>query len=306
MKPYLNILVGIDFSEHSRNAAKEACHVARAHGAALHVAHILPINIAEGQDALSQASRDLTINLCGDSLKSFVEEACPEDGRCRTHYHVEVGHPFFGLRDLVNQHQIDLIVLGSRGMSSEDHQTGMVASKSARKMPIPVLLVRGAQDHPFQRIVACVDFSGASSEAMDQAAALAAQDGASLEVLHVHYPPWLLPTHVLYDLQTAESLDYREEYICGLQGQLDAFAGHLKGRFPGLAITTSLIEHMNAAYGIITHLRESEADLAVIGSRGHTPMRDFFLGTTAERIVHQSHCSVLTVRPLAHPRTPAE
>ena len=297
MKPYSNILVGIDFSEHSRNAAREACFIARSHGAALHVAHIIPSNIAEGQDALSQASRDLTASLCGDSLKSFVEEVCPEGSVCRTHFHTRVGHPFFGLRDLVGDHQIDLIVLGSRGMSSEEHQTGMVASKSARKMPIPVLLVRRVQDHPFEKVVACVDFSGASSEAMDHAASIAAANGAKLEVLHVHYPPWMLPTHVLYDLQTSESLEFREDYVCGLQGQLEAFVSHLAGHFPGLSVTPRLIEHMNAAYGIMGHLRESAADLAVVASRGHTPMRDFFLGTTAERVVHQSHCSVLTVRP---------
>jgi nucleotide-binding universal stress UspA family protein len=38
-------------------------------------------------------------------------------------------------------------------------------------------------------------------------------------------------------------------------------------------------------------------DLVVIGSRGQTGIKRFLLGSTAERIVRESPCSVLVVKP---------
>ena len=45
------------------------------------------------------------------------------------------------------------------------------------------------------------------------------------------------------------------------------------------------------------YVEESSADLVVVGTRGRTGMRAILLGTVAERIVRESPCSVLAVKP---------
>jgi nucleotide-binding universal stress UspA family protein len=39
------------------------------------------------------------------------------------------------------------------------------------------------------------------------------------------------------------------------------------------------------------------ADLIVLGTRGHTNLRDVLLGSTAERALSESTCSILAVKP---------
>jgi nucleotide-binding universal stress UspA family protein len=39
------------------------------------------------------------------------------------------------------------------------------------------------------------------------------------------------------------------------------------------------------------------ADLTVLGTRGKTNLRDMLLGSAAERVLAESRCSVLAVKP---------
>jgi nucleotide-binding universal stress UspA family protein len=47
---------------------------------------------------------------------------------------------------------------------------------------------------------------------------------------------------------------------------------------------------------ILRFLEENKADLVVLGTHGLTGLAHFFLGSTAEKIVRRSPCSVLTVK----------
>jgi len=49
--------------------------------------------------------------------------------------------------------------------------------------------------------------------------------------------------------------------------------------------------------GITEFARQVGADLVVLGTRGRTNLRDLLLGSTAERVVRDAPCSILTVKP---------
>ncbi len=292
-----NILVGVDFSEHSRNAAREAWRIANDSGSRLHVAHIVTADTVEDHQQLYQLTVDEIIGKVSDQLDTFIKLALPDEAKSERH--VLIGHPYHDLMGLREITRADLLVLGSRGTTTEkDHKTGMIATKCVRHSPVSVLLVREGHKEAFKKIVACIDFSDASEEAMHRAAKLAASEGAALHVLHVHYPPWLLPTHVLYNLETSNEAGYREEYRNLLAERMDAFVAPIRKEFSDLELHEKTVEHMTAAYGIMLYLTKLGADLAVVASQGHSGIRDIFIGSTAERIVQQSNCSVLTVRPL--------
>lgn len=48
---------------------------------------------------------------------------------------------------------------------------------------------------------------------------------------------------------------------------------------------------------IINVAREQDADLVVVGARGHSTVRRLLLGSTSDYVATQAHCSVLVVRP---------
>jgi nucleotide-binding universal stress UspA family protein len=56
----------------------------------------------------------------------------------------------------------------------------------------------------------------------------------------------------------------------------------------------------HVAEEILRALEEEPADLAVVGSRGLSGLRRFFLGSVAERVARHAHCSVLLARPLVN------
>jgi nucleotide-binding universal stress UspA family protein len=49
--------------------------------------------------------------------------------------------------------------------------------------------------------------------------------------------------------------------------------------------------------GIADYAARVGADLTVLGTRGKTNLRDILLGSTAERVLAESRCSVLAVKP---------
>ena len=60
-----------------------------------------------------------------------------------------------------------------------------------------------------------------------------------------------------------------------------------------VAIPTAFIE---AASAIVDMAEELEADLIIMGTRGHTGLKHVLLGSVAERTLRHAPCSVLTVK----------
>ncbi len=52
----------------------------------------------------------------------------------------------------------------------------------------------------------------------------------------------------------------------------------------------------DAASEIMEVVKEKNIDLVVTGSRGHSPIREWMMGSVSRKLVHYSGCSVLVVR----------
>ncbi len=145
-----------------------------------------------------------------------------------------------------------------------------------------------------QRIVAAMDFSGASQRAVDLAADLAVKYGATLMLLHVvHDTRSGEPIVTAYaqmehirnpDLpQQLETERERLETLC------DGF--HARG----VKKATPEVTIGNPAETIIQYAKEQNADLLVLGSRGHGRLAGLLLGSVTQKLVGLSPCPVLVV-----------
>jgi nucleotide-binding universal stress UspA family protein len=56
----------------------------------------------------------------------------------------------------------------------------------------------------------------------------------------------------------------------------------------------------HAAHSIADVAKENDADLIVVGTRGHTPVAGLLLGSVAQRLLHVANCPVLAVPPATH------
>ena len=120
-------------------------------------------------------------------------------------------------------------------------------------------------------------------------------DKADLEILHVFFPPWKMKdlTHAKLD---ELGPDFEQEYEAVLRGRLDKLVPKNIHGVASFETTTTVIESKTHSGGILQHLKETEADVAVIGSRGASRIESMILGRIAERIVTESTSSVYVVK----------
>ncbi len=119
-----------------------------------------------------------------------------------------------------------------------------------------------------------------SKEALSIARALAA-DGATITALHVMEE---VPAYVAQYLPEGRLEENRSE----LQAKLNADLGGLKGVNP-------VVVSGHPGHSIIEYAADHDADCIVVAS--HKPgIQDYFLGSTAARVVRHAPCAVHVCR----------
>jgi len=150
----------------------------------------------------------------------------------------------------------------------------------------------------YQRIFVAVDQSKLAETVFQTAVALAAANQAQLKIFHCSTLP----------AAAAEFGDrYQgnvEQFLAVAQQQLDQALTEAKQWLTGLEIQaqaagveTSWDLSTGEAGPQLCHQANTwQADLVVLGRRGHSGLREIFLGSVSNYVLHRAHCSVLVVQ----------
>lgn len=289
------ILVGIDYSKNSENALREAARMSNARDLPLVCFHILDRDVLGEFHHLGDDTEKGVLNFAGEKLGAFICDTIGIAHDIETS--VSIGHPFEETLRCIEEFQPEVLVLGSRGFSTTGHHyVGALASRCVRKAPVEVLLVRNFQDRPFEKIVACVDFSDTSIRAVNRAAELASQDDADLLLLHIYKPPIYDDSQVGWFGPTFPNLPLPD--ITGkLEQQLDELSYRIGREHDLQTIFTKVVTSQSIHQRIRETLECNGADLVVLGTRGRTGFKKLLLGTTAEGLIHNTPCSALAIKP---------
>jgi universal stress protein E len=300
-----SIVVGTDFSPCSAVALGQALRIAAWSGAAVHAVHVIDTTVVlDLEAALSPMQQGIRDGLVADAQRAWSEFAKGVSGAAALPIEVAINNRIVGLLHRARVDNADLVVMGAFGSRRPDVGFGTVATACVRKSSADVLLVRDTQPGAFKTIVAAVDFSPTSARALARAATFAAKDNAELHVLHVFAAPWR-------EISNAEMMPlidpkFEKEYREGLERQLADFVQPIAAANPKLRLRTVCYDTNTHRSGIVEYAKSASADLIVLGTRGRTNLRDFFLGSTAEKALATSHCSILAVKPEGsehHPST---
>ena len=142
-----------------------------------------------------------------------------------------------------------------------------------------------------ERIVVGVDGSDNSRSALEWAYNEAAHHSASLTVITTWHPP-ALPMTPPYGSIPPE--DYGGQPRLEALELLERFTSVLVPHDPAVDIRTSVEEGKNPAKVLIE--RSKEADLLVVGSRGHGGFVGMLLGSVSQHLVAHAQCPVVVVR----------
>lgn len=313
-----SIVVGVDFSSCSGVALAQAARIGAWNRSSVTAVHVIDSLVAlELDEAISAAAMEtggvfeppaIPGGVTGEALSGGIRQQLLDDTRSQWTAFAALAAPGAGVdfravidgrsEGIIQAAKIasaDLLVLGATGAGQANVGLGTVATACVRKSPCSVLLVREDKGKsPFKTVVCCVDFSKGSMEALETAARLATQDSASLRVLHVFYAPW----HVLHYRSPTPETDpvFRQQYMDGLRRRLEHFGSTIEHDLTYLKPTFELVDAPDHRNAIPEYLAKVGADLVVLGTRGHSNLRDFFLGSTAEKVLRDAHCSVLAVR----------
>lgn len=146
-----------------------------------------------------------------------------------------------------------------------------------------------------KRILVPTDFSKYSQSALTYAAAFAEKFNAELYLLHVVqdlalYVPDMIgvapPATPSVDQLSNAALEALQRVI--QSSHLDRFTVH-----------TAVREGTPFAE-VIRFAKETDIDLIVMGTHGHTGLAHMLLGSVTEKVVRKSPCPVLTVRHPEH------
>jgi nucleotide-binding universal stress UspA family protein len=293
MRGYTSIIAGVDFSSSSPQVLAHAAKLASATGGKLVAAHVISEStIRDWEKTMDrQAQLGGKIEECTSRIAEYVAEHC--QGQPAS-IEVRVGNPQRVLGQIVRDNSAEILILGAHDVSKV--RLGSVAARCARLIPADVLLLRDWQTRFFHRIAVCVDYSQTSVTAIDRAITLAKAHSASLEFIHVLFPPTRDPWGRVMD----QPMNSERSYECIVreraQIRLDAMIRPFAGRLAGVPHECIFLEAESPALAIAAHVEAAEIDLTVIGSRDGSWVAEFVLGSNAERLLHDSSTSVLIVR----------
>lgn len=141
---------------------------------------------------------------------------------------------------------------------------------------------------PPRNILVPIDFSESSEHAATAACSLAAKTGATVHLLHAY----VIPVESV-GLALTVSQQYVEQFVKESKAQLLELAAKL---CPGATLGPVLVESGDPR-DVVTHIaKELKAELIVMGTHGRRGLSRALIGSVAEGVVRNAHCSVLVVR----------
>jgi nucleotide-binding universal stress UspA family protein len=143
--PYLDILVPIDFSPYAQKALRYARTLAHLFDANLHLLHVLdlpihPTHYGLGNDVLVRLNPEVQ-RRSYEEMELLMAKMSPLKVAYQTH--VREGRAYSEIVRFVQEQEIDLIVMGTHGLSGLEHfLLGGTTDKVVRHAPCPVLTVK--------------------------------------------------------------------------------------------------------------------------------------------------------------------
>lgn len=293
MKAYQHIVVGIDFSPACLAALSAAVRIASRNGASVTALHVADPKLVGIMKEAHKATDAEVFKQISEIVHAFL--ASRDRGTQAVRVELDIGHPFLCLRAACKRLRAGLLVLGTRGTEHGPNQIGAVAARCLRKVPADVLVVREDHAGPFKHITACVDFSETSAKAVAAAATLASEENATLDGLFIYQSAQAL-SMAYSGFMPGQPLE-TDETLASWQKELDSFLTPLLADAKGVRWQGRVLEQIDIRDGIRKHVAERQTDLVVLGTLGKTNLRALLMGSTAERIVTQAHCSVYAVKP---------
>jgi len=312
MKRFRNILLIADAGTNHSAALKTAVALARNNQALLNICAIADAVPGDTQMAVTAITpaelRNIAISEKRDWLDELVKSVAADGVPLEPK--VLVGKPFIEIIRQVLENNHDLIIKcaedtgGLRGMLFSSTDMHLM-----RKCPCPVWIIKPMEHHKYSRILAAVDQDSEepvtdvlNRQILEMSTSLALAEFSEAHIVHA----WDVVGEDIFrsvrsGLSDAE-VDTMVEEEAGVRRRwLEVLVKTYGSRVDKNAVDVLAPQlHVikgHAKYVVPAMAHELAVDLVIMGTVARTGIAGFFIGNTAESILTQLDCSVLTIKP---------
>ena len=307
MKRFKNILLIHDPAVPDEGALRRASSLAKRNQARLTLFSVLKDvppsaylvepdrSVSQLQAALREERSEMLDQQARDIAADGVEVAT----------RVVTGTPFLEIIRQVLREQHDLVILTAEGKGGiKERVFGSTSMHLMRKCPCPVWVMKPKRAKPYRRIMAAVDVAdrfpdeperrSLNSVIMQLASDLARMDDSELHLVQA----WSLYAEGYLEARGGMSEKQIRKMRRELKQQYESRVSTLLGdiELRGVEFHQHLVRN-SPSEAIIKQVRKHQIDLLVMGTVCRTGLSGFFIGNTAEKVLGNVDCSVLTLKP---------
>jgi len=282
-----DVLVPTDGSDCANAAIGYAKDLAERYDATMHVLSVVDSRVLENAphyESVRDEHREIVEDLAAEVVEDLADTACDVEHAVRT------AVPHTAIMQYVRERDVDLIAMGTHGRTGVDrYLLGSVTEKVVRLSDVPVLTVPesddGAVTYPYEEVLVPTDGSDGALAAVAPAIDLAATYDARLHALSV------VDTAAMgFDVRSATIAESLED---AAQDAVRAVQSRATAASVG-PVETAIVQD-TPSQGIRSYVDDHDVDLVVMGTRGHTGVERYLLGSVTEKTVRTSSVPVLTV-----------
>jgi nucleotide-binding universal stress UspA family protein len=256
-----SILVPIDSTEQTIIALNQSYNLAR-----LTKSKIVLLSVDEGDNSAAAQKK----------LDELAKEAAEKSG-CVVETMVRKGNVYEEISKVADVIQ-PLLMIGLTSKITLNKIIGKNAFKMVRESKHPVITIRGKVHRDgCKTILLPVDLTKETREKVGRAIELAKQFDATVRIISIL-------------TQTDEDA---ENKLISYSNQVWKFI-----KSEGIRCTIKTLRGTDEAQMILDYAHEVEADLILIMSKAELNVKEFFIGTVAQRIINESDIPVLSYRPM--------
>ena len=283
----MQILAATDFSTRSNRALRQAGLLAQAADVQMTLVHVVDDDQPEALVAMEQREAERVLH---EQMESM-----PELKGVQTRPMVVTGDPFDGILRTAAGVNANLIVMGShRKQLLLDIIVGTTIERVIRKGTFPVLMVNNEAQHRYERVVAPVDMSESSADALRTALSTGLISTGRATLLHAFLPIAKGKMFVAGSEQAAIDEHVRNE----AQRAKDELAAFLTANGLERERWSLRVEEGEPTEIISRAVSELRPDLLVMGTHGRSGLVKVLIGSVTERALRSLNVDILAVPPV--------
>ena len=282
----MHILAATDFSTRSNRALRQAGLLAQPERAQLHIVHVVDDDQPEELVRLEKREAERVLNEQAGSM--------PELSGVQGQLMVVTGDPFDGILKTAAEVNADLIVMGShRKQLLLDIFVGTTIERVIRKGSFPVLMVNHEAQRKYENVVAAVDMSDASANAVRAALStgLISDKGATL--LHA----FVAVAQGKLSVADTDQLSIDSYIASERQRALDEVAAFLVANDLRRIRWTLRVEEGGPGEVISRAVAQMHPDLLIMGTEGRSALRKMLIASVTDEALRSLNVDILAVPP---------